>query len=154
MSRPRRTEFALRRNDLLGMLFRSLALTLVIVLATFFSGLLQNFFSQTDVTLALGFLVFFTIWGPMMLGLIASELPRGDDYIFIRMGGATFCRTGMPLLVILLFVYSIPELVDRVVFMIVLVYAAGFITSVLLSVFRLGHSPAGQKLNEVQSAIH
>ena len=66
----------------------------------------------------------------------------------------TFCRTGMPLLVILLFVYSIPELVDHVVFMIVFVYATGFITSVLLSVFRLGHSPDGQSLNEVQSAIH
>ncbi len=154
MSRPHRTESPIRQNDLAGMLLRGLVLTLGIGLAAFCSAVLQNLLSQTPVTLLHGLFVFFMIWIPMILGLIASEVPRGDDFIFIRMGGATFCRTGMPLLVILLFVYSIPELVDHVVFMIVFVYATGFITSVLLSVFRLGHSPAGQKLNEVQSAIH
>ena len=154
MSRPNRIEFPFPQNPVVGLLLRGLGLTLVIGLATFGSAALQNWLSSTPVTLFHGLFVFFMIWVPMLLGLIASEFPRGDDYLLMRMGGATFCRTGMPLLVILLFVYSIPELVDHVVFMIVFVYAAGFITSVLLSLFRLGKSPADQNLNEVQSAIH
>ena len=136
------------------MLVRAIVLTAIIGLTTFLSAILQSSVIDTPATPINALVVFLTIWIPMILGMLASELPRGEEFIFIRMGGATFCRTGMPLLVILLLRYSIPDLVDQVVFMIVFVYAVGFIASVLLSVFRLGHSPGGQNLNEVQSAIH
>jgi hypothetical protein len=136
------------------MLLRALLLTAIIGLTTFLAAILQSTVIDTPATPINALVVFLTIWFPMILGLLASELPRGEEFIFIRMGGATFCRTGMPLLVILLLRYSIPDLVDQVVFMIVFVYAVGFIASVLLSVFRLGRSPGGQNLSEVQSAIH
>lgn len=136
------------------MFVRALVLTAITGLTTFLAAVLQTSLTETPATPFNALVVFLTIWIPMILGLLASELPRGDDYIFVRMGVATFCRTGMPLLVILLLRYSIPDLVDQVVFMIVSVYAVGFIASVLLSVFRLGQSPDGQNLNEVQSAIH
>ena len=154
MSRPNQTRSLLAKSDLPSILFRAMVLSVIIGLATLLAAILQTLVSQTPATGFTGLVVFSIIWGPMMLGLLASEFPRGDDYIFVRMGGATFCRTGMPLLVILLLMYSNPDLVGQIVVMVVAVYAVGFIASVLLSVFRLGHSPDGQNLNEVQSAIH
>ena len=148
------TKSILRCESLAGLLLRSFILSLAVGSMTVFSTILQNFLSQTPVTLISASSLFLTIWFPMVLSLFMSEFPRGDEFIFLRIGGATFCRTGMPLLVILLLSYSRPELLDQMVFLIGSVYAAGLIASILLSVFRLGNPSSRQNLNEVQSAIH
>ena len=154
MIRETPTKSILRRESLAGLLLRSFILSLAVGSMTVFSTILQNFLSQTPVTLISASSLFLTIWFPMVLSLFMSEFPRGDEFIFLRIGGATFCRTGMPLLVILLLSYSKPELLDQMVFLIGSVYAAGLIASILLSVFRLGNPSSRQNLNEVQSAIH
>ena len=148
------TKSILRRDSLPGLLLRAMVLTLVIGLFTLASSGAQHFLSQTPATLLNASIVFLIIWFPMVLALFISEFPRGDEFIFLRIGGATFCRTGMPLLVILLLSYSRPELLDQMVFLIGSVYAVGLIASILLSVFRLGNPSGRQNLNEVQSAIH
>ena len=38
---------------------------------------------------------------PMISAVFVSELPRGNDWLMMRVGLATFCRTGLPLLIVI-----------------------------------------------------
>ena len=127
---------------------RSLILLAVIVVSTAIARLLVNWLGDQSLSFSDALTVALTIGLPMVLGVLAAEYPRGDEFVFLRLAGATFCRTGLPLLAILLLSYSDSDWVDRLVFLIVFVYAAGFVTSVLLSVFRLSRD---QNRREVQS---
>ena len=37
---------------------------------------------------------------PVVASAVASEIPRGNDWLMMRVGLATFCRTGLPLLIV------------------------------------------------------
>jgi len=50
------------------------------------------------VLLAMWLIVLF----PVGLSVVFSEFPRGSDWIMFRLGIATFCRTGLPLLIVIL----------------------------------------------------
>ena len=123
-------------------------LVLAIGVATAIGRFLANGLGGQSLSIVDAVVVALTIGIPMVAGVLAAEYPRDDEFVFLRLAGATFCRTGLPLLVILLLSYSDSDWVDRLVFLIVFVYAAGFVTSVLLSVFRLNRA---QDRNEVRS---
>lgn len=76
------------------------------------------------------------IWKAMMLGLFFGTYPPGNDYAMIRLGLATFCRTGIPLLVVLvgLDYATRPDSATR--FMLA-IYMVGFFTSLVLEVRKL-----------------
>lgn len=38
---------------------------------------------------------------PIMAAVVLSEIPRGNDWLMMRVGLATFCRTGLPLLIVI-----------------------------------------------------
>ena len=73
----------------------------------------------------------------MILGVIFSEYPRGDQLALARVGLATFCRTGFPLLVILVAVNYATRL-NSVAIYVGILYAVGLSLSLALEVSRLG----------------
>ena len=77
------------------------------------------------------------IWFAMMLGVILSEYPRGDHAAMARLGLATFCRTGFPLLVVLVAVNYATRL-NSVALFVAILYAVGLVSSLALDVSRLG----------------
>ncbi len=128
---------ALLKNDgMSGTMFRSLFVFALTVFAAGVGWMFGNFAgistTLTDLAMVMG-----AIGLPMILGVLASEYPPGVEFVFVRMASATFCRTGLPLVVVLLLDYANPEWIDRQILPIVFAYAGGFIASVLLSVFRL-----------------
>ncbi len=143
-----------QKNELIGLCARLAILTVAMAFTAVLAAFTQAAWSELPVDWPNASIALGTLWWPMILALIVSEYPRGEEFLLLRLAGATFCRTGMPLLVILLLRYSKPQLVDQMVFTIVSVYAAGLVTSILLSVLKLGNPSQGQDLNEVQSVIH
>lgn len=77
------------------------------------------------------------VWISMMLGVVFSEYPRGDQLAMARVGLATFCRTGFPLLVILMAVNYATRL-NSVAIHVGILYAVGLSLSLALEVSRLG----------------
>ncbi len=88
---------------------------------------------------------------PVGVSIVSAELPRGADWVMMRLGVATFCRTGLPLLIVI-FVDTVKEglLGDAGFGYLAFFYLVGFVTSVWVSVgrFRLSGS-----LNGVDSAV-
>ena len=88
---------------------------------------------------------------PIGLSVVCSELPRGSDWVMVRLGIATFCRTGLPLLIVIFVDKLNGERLSESAFgFLAFFYLVGFITSVWVSVGRL--RSAGS-LNEVDSAV-
>jgi hypothetical protein len=101
--------------------------------------------------------VFFIAGLPMLGGLILSEVPRGTDWLMVRLGLATFCRTGLPLLIVLL-VSHLTGVVftDSLVGFLVGFYFLGFLTSVWISVRRFsaaGVAGSAVSVVEVDRAV-
>ena len=81
------------------------------------------------------------IWLGMLLGVIFSEFPRGNEYGLARVGLATFCRTGLPLVIVLIAV-SDPTRLHSVAAFTGIMYAVGLVVSLSLEVSKLGFSSA------------
>lgn len=79
------------------------------------------------------------IWMAMMTGLVFSEYPRGNQAAMLRVGLATFCRTGFPLLVVLLAVNYATRL-NSVAACVGILYAVGLASSLSLEISRMGFS--------------
>lgn len=126
----------LQQEGVKGTIVRSLFVFAITVIAAAAGWILGNFTGMSGQLTDLAIVVA-AIGLPMVVGVFASEYPPGVEFVFLRMAGATFCRTGLPLLVVLLLNYANPEWIDRQILPIVFAYAGGFIASVLLSVFRL-----------------
>lgn len=74
------------------------------------------------------------VWFSMLLGMVASTFPRGNEAAGLRLGLATFCRTGLPLLHLLLIMFNYPaEIVQPVMGYIAIGYLIGFPLSIGLS---------------------
>ena len=82
--------------------------------------------------------IFLCVFAPMSLGIVAHQIPRGDDWLMARLGLATFCRTGLPLLIVLFVSQVVADPFETCELgLLVLFYLCGILTSVWISVQRL-----------------
>ena len=89
----------------------------------------------------------------MVVGLVLSEYPRGVDFAVFRLGFATFCRTGLPLVVVLLVArYSVAAFGGETMAFLVVFYAVGLTASIGLSLYRFVGMSGSSKSQEVDSA--
>lgn len=134
------SQSVLVRDGLKGVLVRGLVVTaalvvtvLLLLLAKDRNLLLGDL--ETPMVLAIGLIVCFG----MFLGVVFSEYPRGSEAALARVGLATFCRTGLPLLVVLMAVNYATRL-NSVAACVGILYAVGLILSLALEFSRLGLS--------------
>ena len=128
----------LLRDGVAGMVARGLLVSAVIVVATVAMLLVRGQglgFAAVQTSVLVG--ISFVIWFAMMLGVFFSEYPRGDQAAFARLGLATFCRTGFPLLVVLIAVNYATRL-NSVALYVGILYAVGLLSSLALDLSRLG----------------
>ena len=129
----------LYRSDMIGVIWRSVVVCVLLVLTVaMVFAVRSQFFANAGlaggqiILLAVSFAV------AMAGGLLASEYPRGDELALARMGLATFCRTGIPLVVILLIErYSDVQLLEQGIAIVVLLYGVGLFSSIVLSLLPL-----------------
>ena len=75
---------------------------------------------------------------PIIAGLVVSEVPRGNDWLMIRMGLATFCRTGLPLLIVMYFSENSAVILSEAsIGFLAYFYICGLLMSVWMSVIRV-----------------
>ena len=123
-----------------GLVNRCLIMTLVMVAAV---GILIVLAKAGVVIpgLSVGYMIAtgLCIWKAMMLGLFFGAYPPGNDNAMIRLGLATFCRTGIPLLVVLvgLDYATRPDSATR---FLLAIYMVGFFSSLTLEVCKLSGS--------------
>ena len=142
----------LKRADALGWFSRASVLCLVLSVCLGSSVVVRNVFVQ-DVPDNFLIVAFLIILVSMVVGLLLSEYPSGVDFAAMRFGFATFCRTGLPLLVVVLIVrYSSPTFAGHAIVFMVVFYAVGLITSIALSLYRFSNSSSSSKSHEVDSA--
>ena len=113
------------------MMLEALALTAVLVL---------HWLDQYFVELLVGEsgLICLAITCAMLLGLVFSELPTGNEHTFTRLGLATFCRTGLPLLaVIVIWKYSLSDSRVQPILAAGVFYAVGHFRVMILSTLPL-----------------
>ncbi len=73
-----------------------------------------------------------------LLAHLFADVPKGDEYILLRLALGMFVRTGLPLLVAVWALYfADPPLEKSLVFYIILLYLVGLVADVLLNVNRL-----------------
>ena len=139
MPKPPYRRSMLQRPGRVGLIYRAIALLLLEGLAlgvVMFLQLLEACF--TDVRTVKVALIFAGITLTMLLGLIFTELPSGDEHTFTRLGLATFCRTGLPLLVVIaIWKYSVWQFRTEAIFLAVVFYAVGHFGGMVLSTLPL-----------------
>jgi hypothetical protein len=144
---PQRNESIVLRDGVAGMVSRCAIVTAVIAIAT--AGLIaakgwELCFVGLEETVLIG--ISFVVWIAMMAGVVCSEYPRGDQLAMARLGLATFCRTGLPLLVVLIALNYATRL-ESVALYVGILYAVGLVSSLALEVSRLGFpSLAGRQI--------
>jgi len=136
----------LLRDDLIGFVARAAAVTLMIALVVMTAFALRaNGLWIASLSSNFLIVVGLVVWQTNMLGLFFSEYPKGNDHALLRLALATFCRTGLPLLVVFvgLDYASTPTAIGYIA----VVYCVGFFGSLVLEVFRLETAlpqPTGQ----------
>jgi hypothetical protein len=149
----KRINSLLIRDDIAGTAFRVLALCLVMGVGLGLSFLTQSLLS---IELPSKFLTaaFLIVLFSMTVGLVLSEYPQGVDFTLMRIGFATFCRTGLPLVVVMVVArYSVPAFAgNKTLLFLVAFYAVGLVTSLGLSLYRFSGSSSSSKSQEVDSA--
>ncbi|MEM7782090.1 MAG: hypothetical protein AAF623_01965 [Planctomycetota bacterium] len=81
------------------------------------------------------FALWLTIFVAIGISLILKEFPRGSDFVMVRLGSATFCRTGIPLLIIILLDYfGILKLESKALGFLSVFYIVGFSVAICISV--------------------
>ena len=143
----------LGREDLVGAVLRAVVLSLVLAVGLAVSFWVKNAFA-IDMPNRFLLAVFFVVLFSMVGGLILSEYPQGNDYALMRVGFATFCRTGLPLVVVMLVArYSDPAFAGKTSLAFLTVfYAVGLLTGIRLSFYRYSVTNSSSKSQEVDSA--
>ena len=119
-------------------LFKRIAM---MTLAMFAAGVVAVLLSQSEIAIP-GLSVIFAlgsglcIWKAMVLGLFFGSYPPGDENAMIRLGLVTFCRTGIPLLVVLVALKYATGLDTALKYMLFM-YMIGFFSSLILEVLKL-----------------
>ena len=141
---PRRS--MLQRRGMIGLTCRAIVLLLleVVALAVVLYCHLQEY-CLVNVPKSEILAIFAGIVLAMMLGLVFTELPSGDQHTFTRLGLATFCRTGLPLLVVVaISKYSVCDEAVQPIFAAVVFYAVGHFGGMILSTLPL-KSPSSSR---------
>ena len=142
----------LRRDDPVGTGMRVVALVMVLLVCLGVAFTIRNVLS-VDVSYRFLLAAFLIVVFSMAAGLVLSEYPRGVDNYPLRLGFATFCRTGLPLLVVMLVArYSVATFASQTAGFLIAFYAVGLTTSIGLSLYRFSGSCNGTKSQEVDSA--
>ena len=75
---------------------------------------------------------------PMVAAVVVSELPRGTDWLMLRVGLATFCRTGLPLLIVIYCNEAAPNnMFESAIGFMAFFYIFGLTMSVWMSIIRV-----------------
>ena len=134
---------SLRRTDVIGTCVRCSLMTLVLLVVVLFAFGVREVFS---LSIPFRFLaaISLIVLVSMLAASVVSEYPRGDDYLMMRLGFATFCRTGLPLLVVMIVArYSEPTFANETFGFLVAFYAVGLVTNIRLSLYSIAH-PANE----------
>lgn len=130
------TQSILTRDDLAGLSVRCFAFVFVMVLAL---GIAEVANLSFDIRVEWKWLLamFLIVAVPMLVGMVLSEVPRGNDWFMARLGVATFCRTGLPLLIVI----SVSQLneepiAESAIGFLAVFYVIGFLASVGISMLR------------------
>lgn len=143
MPDPRSRRSMLQRPGRVGLTYRSIALlmleliALALILLFHWLGIFLADVPPVEIIL-----IFVAIMFAMLLGLVFAEVPSGDEHTFTRLGLATFCRTGLPLLVVTaIWKYSVCSLKIQPIFAAVVFYAVGHFGGMILSTLPLRSPP-------------
>jgi hypothetical protein len=140
---------ALRSESNLGLLCRVGLFSMlmpVLLAGGYLAGSLPAF---PSVTLADLLTAFFAVFIPMAASIVLAERPKGDDWIILRLGLATFCRTGLPIIcVAVITLLSKKPLQLTLLGFLAFFYISGILVVVLISVYRLSESKAGSGKND------
>lgn len=138
------------RDGVAGVIARVAVVSAVVLAAAVglaWCGGLFGWFDELPVIALIGIAA--AVWIAMVAGVVCSEYPRGDQLAMARLGLATFCRTGLPLLVVLVAVNYATRL-NSIALYVGVLYAFGLAVSLLLEVSRLGVSPFASRHNRVR----
>ena len=139
----------IERDSILGLVVRLFAFLTVMILA-FGIACLTNF-EANGLPRKILMSMWLIVLVPVGMSVVFHELPRGNDWALGRLGIATFCRTGLPLLIVIFVDKSSGDRIGENAFgYLAFFYLIGFITSVWVSVGRLRLSGS---LNGVDSAV-
>jgi len=134
------------QNGIGGFITRALVLTILVAMTAIAAmvGQQQGLWLES-ISSSFVLIVGLVIWKTNLLGLFFSEYPAGNDNALLRLALATFCRTGLPLLVVFagLDYASSREAIG----LIGAIYCVGFFGSLILDVLRLETAlpqPVGQ----------
>lgn len=133
------------RDGVAGVIARMAVVSMVVMVtavALVFLGNMFGWFDELPVVALIG--IALAVWLAMVAGVVCSEYPRGDQLAMARLGLATFCRTGLPLLVVLVAVNYATRL-NSVALYVGVLYAIGLAASLLLEVSRLGLLPVASR---------
>lgn len=128
---------AFGRQEIISIFMRAMLVSALMLVA----GALAVWLSRSNIAmpgLTLGFALCsgLCIWKAMALGLFFGSYPPGDENAMIRLGLVTFCRTGIPLLVVLVGL-NYATRPDSATKYMLLMYCVGFFSSLVLEVWKL-----------------
>jgi hypothetical protein len=107
-------------------------------------------------TIELGelFAVFLATTLPMAASIVVSERPQGEDWIPVRLGLATFCRTGLPLFCVLVITLNSKKQLEPMwLGYMVFFYILGILAIVWISVYRLSKTSFGADNNDEDESV-
>jgi hypothetical protein len=137
----RRVRVAISEDSNQGLMIRLLVLGLVMTALLGISWLICDWIG-CSISFRELLVVFLSVFLPMATSIVVGEMPRGNDWIMVRLALATFCRTGLPLfLVVVITLLSKKQLQPIFLGFLVLFYIFGILSVVLLSVKRLAQAP-------------
>lgn len=118
--------------------FFSFVMTLVFASVWFVNG----FYAEGPVDFRKLLVVFLLVLVPAAASIVLSELPRGHDWVLVRLSLATFCRTGLPLfLAAVINHFSKRSLSREMLGFLLFFYLVAFLLSVSVSLSRLMQEP-------------
>lgn len=95
------------------------------------------------------FAVFLATAIPMGASIVVGERPPGDDWIPLRLGLATFCRTGLPIFCVgVITLISKKQFEPALLGFLVFFYILGILAVVWISVYRLSNMSVGSDKND------
>lgn len=136
------------RDGIVGILARIMAVTAGLLLTFLVAWLLKQqglLLTNLETSALLG--IWAVVWTGMALGVVFSEFPKGVETGLARVGLATFCRTGLPLVVIL-FAVNYATRLHSVAAYTGMLYAVGLLLSLYLELSKLGSFPLIRHGNE------
>lgn len=152
--KPRLTIFSCLSAPTTAGLFARAGLFVLLMLSTLALAVLFKSLFLVSISVHQVIAMFLVAGLPMLVGLILSEVPRGTDWLLFRLGIATFCRTGLPLLIVIVVIQlSKVGLADPLIGLLAFFYVVGFLASVWISINRIADTGFTDSVIEVDRAV-